>query len=401
FSIEAYTLLGVGLAIIVLRLYTRITTVGIQRLQPDDYLMVLAAIVYSAETVLAYGVGTYWHGLANNAMTDEQRRLLDPSSEEYMMRVNGSKFQVAGWSTYTFLLWILKASMCTFYIRLTDGLDFRRRIYFGFGLIAITWLALLLTILFGCFPLQKNWQIYPNPGNLCQPAISRIDIFVTVVLNVSTDIYLMSIPLPMLWHSSLRPWKKAGLMVLFSGGIFVTMAGILRCVLIITDPVHGAEQAGSWAVRETFVAVVTSNLPMVVPLVNRWIRPMFWHIKSFTSQVGNMSGITRSANPMPGAFRLEDKNPRRGMGPRSVNPLTNTSFDGSEDRIVHHKDQSQITDRSAISNQTDLEAGRILGPGGILKQTSVHISESRNSRTTFPSDDGFLDIGDYYLTGQS
>ncbi|KAK3323827.1 hypothetical protein B0T19DRAFT_443294 [Cercophora scortea] len=402
FSVEAYTLLGVGLAIIALRLYTRITTVGFGRLQADDYLMVLAAIVYSAETFLAYGVGTFWHGLANNAMTDEQRRLLDPSSDEYKMRVNGSKFQVAGWSTYTFLLWILKATMCTFFIRLTDGLDFRRRIYFGFGLIVATWLILLLTILFGCFPIQKNWQIYPNPGNFCQPAISRIDIFVTLVLNVSTDLYLMSIPLPMLWRSSLRPWKKAGLMVLFSGGIFVTMAGILRCVLIVTDPVDGAEQAGSWAVRETFVAVVTSNLPMVVPLVNRWIQPMFGHVKTFTSQVGHLSGMSRSADPMPGAFRLEDKSPRRGRRPRSVNPLTDISFDGSEDRMVHDRDGTHITDRGAISNQPDLEAGRGLGPGVILKQTSVHISETRrNSRTTFPSDDGFPDIGDYYLTEQS
>lgn len=69
--------------------------------------------------------------------------------------------------------------------------------------------------------------------DFCQPAISRIDIIVTVVLNVLTDIYLMSIPIPMLWTSSLRPLKKAGLMLLFSGGIFVTAAAILRCVLII------------------------------------------------------------------------------------------------------------------------------------------------------------------------
>lgn len=167
-------------------------------------------------------------------MTDEQRRLLDPASEEYRLRVNGSKTQVAGWSTYTFLLWIVKAAMCTFYLRLTDGLNFRTRIYVGFAMIVATWLAVLFSILFSCFPLEKNWQIYPDPGNFCQPAISRIDIFVTVVLNVVTDVYLLTIPIPMLWQSRLPPFKKAGLIVLFSGGIFVTMAGILRCVLIIT-----------------------------------------------------------------------------------------------------------------------------------------------------------------------
>lgn len=32
--------------------------------------------------------------------------------------------------------------------------------------------------------------------DLCQPAVSKIDIYVTVVLNVSTDMYLISIPAP-------------------------------------------------------------------------------------------------------------------------------------------------------------------------------------------------------------
>ncbi|KAL2176939.1 uncharacterized protein P884DRAFT_184018, partial [Thermothelomyces heterothallicus CBS 202.75] len=269
---EAFSLLGIGLFVIGLRLYVRISSAGLKHLHADDYLMMLAAVAYSVETYLAYSVGAFWKGLANNGMTDEQRYLLDLDSKEYQWRVNGSKTQLAGWSTYTFLLWVIKAAMCSFYLRLTEGLGFEKRIYAGFVLIFGTWLAVLLSILLGCQPFQKNWQIYPDPGNGCQPAISKVDIFVTVVLNVITDIYLMSIPLPLLWKSSLRPLKKAGLMLLFSGGIFVTAAGILRCVLIIADPINGAQKAGSWAVRETFVAVVTSNLPMISSLIARCFR---------------------------------------------------------------------------------------------------------------------------------
>ncbi|KAL2192432.1 hypothetical protein P885DRAFT_72988 [Corynascus similis CBS 632.67] len=274
---EAFSLLGIGLFVIGLRLYVRISSAGLKKLYVDDYLMIVATVAYSVETYLAYSVGAFWKGLANNAMSDEQRFLLDPNSEEYRLRVNGSKTQVAGWSTYTFLLWVIKAAMCSFYLRLTDGLAFERRIYAGFVLIVVTWIAVFLSIILGCHPFEKNWQIYPDPGNACQPAISRIDIFVTVVLNVITDIYLMSIPIPMLWKSSLRPLKKAGLMLLFSGGIFVTAAGILRCVLIITDPINGAQKSGSWAVRETFVAVVTSNLPFISPLIARCFQPRNSH----------------------------------------------------------------------------------------------------------------------------
>ncbi|EEU39499.1 uncharacterized protein NECHADRAFT_25451, partial [Fusarium vanettenii 77-13-4] len=275
FTTEAFTLLGIGLGFIILRSYARISAVGFRRLEADDYLMVVAAIAYSIETALAYSVGAFWHGLANNGMTDEQRKALDPSSEEYRLRVNGSKTQIAGWSTYTFLLWVLKAAMCSFYLRLTEGLDnYRARIFIGFGLIFVTWVTVLLSILLGCQPFHKNWQIYPDPGNYCQPAISNIDIFVTVVLNAATDLYLLSIPVPMLWSARLPMPKKLGLIFLFSGGIFVTAAGILRCVLIVTNPLTGAQQAGSWAVRETFVAVVTTNLPMIFPFIRRQLSPI-------------------------------------------------------------------------------------------------------------------------------
>lgn len=190
FTIEAFTLLGVGLSILALRVYARINAVGIRGLEWDDHFMVLAAvkhlssahdwlrisdivdsqILYTAETTLAYSVGAYWYGLANNAMTDAQREALDPSSHEYMLRVNGSKTQVAGWAVYITLLWTLKAAMCTFYLRLTEGLEYRSRIYAGFVLIFLTWIIVLLSVLLGCRPLHNYWQINPDPGSKLCPA---------------------------------------------------------------------------------------------------------------------------------------------------------------------------------------------------------------------------------------
>lgn len=41
---EAFTLLGVGLLVIVLRIAARLSSKGIRGLQADDYLMVLAAV---------------------------------------------------------------------------------------------------------------------------------------------------------------------------------------------------------------------------------------------------------------------------------------------------------------------------------------------------------------------
>ncbi|OQE17960.1 hypothetical protein PENSTE_c019G01649 [Penicillium steckii] len=273
FNTEAFTLLAVAIVVIGLRTTARWIMVGPRNFQPDDYLMLLACVVYGLETGAAYMVGAWFMGLANNAMTDEQRRTLSPNSEEYRLRVGGSKVQVTGWSLYTLLLWLLKTCMAIFYSRLTAGLiNMRVRIHVAYVLIGVTYIATICSILFGCHPMHKNWQIYPNPGNYCQPAVSKIDIYVTVVLNVTTDIYLISIPAPMLFKARLRWREKLELLILFSGGLFVMMAGILRCVLILTAGANGAQQAGSWACRETFVAVIIGNIPMIYPLIRRVAR---------------------------------------------------------------------------------------------------------------------------------
>lgn len=81
--------------------------------------LTICQALYSAETTVAYYVGNPWKGLANSGMTPEQRAALDPKSEEYRLRVGGSKNQLVGWLVYTVLLWTLKTCMLIFYSRLT------------------------------------------------------------------------------------------------------------------------------------------------------------------------------------------------------------------------------------------------------------------------------------------
>ncbi|KAL3472245.1 hypothetical protein BJX99DRAFT_249789 [Aspergillus californicus] len=273
FETEAFTLLALAVTAIVLRVVARWTIAGPKNFQLDDYLMPLAGVVYGLETGAAYCVGAWWMGMANNSMTDAQRSALDPASREYALRVGGSKTQVLGWSLYTTLLWLLKGCMAVFYSRITAGLvNMKIRIQIAYVLIGATYVAVICSILFGCHPMQKNWQIYPDPGNYCQPAVSKIDVYVTVTLNVATDVYLISIPTPILFKARLPLREKLELLVLFSGGIFVMAAGILRCVLIVTAGANGAQQAGSWACRETFVAVIIGNAPMVYPFFRRVLK---------------------------------------------------------------------------------------------------------------------------------
>ena len=105
----------------------------------------------------------------------------------------------------------------------------RIRVRIGFALIFATYITTILSILAGCgASFKKNWQINPDPGSTisgpftpyilgrnadstltdhCQPAISHINLFVTLILNVLTDVYLLSIPIPvglLIWSNFSR-----------------------------------------------------------------------------------------------------------------------------------------------------------------------------------------------------
>ncbi|WAO86049.1 Hypothetical protein NCS54_00330400 [Fusarium falciforme] len=334
FAVEAFTLLSFGILIIGLRTYARVRQVGFCNFEADDYLMLLVILPYIIETTLAYTVSARFHGFTNSAMTDEERAALSPNSDEYKWRVGGSKIQVAGWAMYATVLWVIKSGLCAFYFRLTAGLPwYKTRIYIGFILIVATYIAVICSILFSCQPMHRFWQIYPDPGNLCEPASSKLYIFLTVTLNIATDIYLLIIPVSMLWGAQIPKVKKIGLVVLFSGGIFVMVAGLLRSILILRNPKTGPQEAASWAVRESFVAVVTSSLPMTWGWMRQKLRPLLGSLLS--------SGNRYKGGPEPGSIILGDHSDRttwrskHGASHKSAIGNDITIAGGSQDVFIH------------------------------------------------------------------
>ncbi|KAI1437289.1 hypothetical protein GGR50DRAFT_700273 [Xylaria sp. CBS 124048] len=413
FLTEDFALFAVGFIVTVTRTFARVKQVGFKGLQGDDYLVWVAMLIYAAETALAYSVGAVAMGLANNGMTDEQRRTLDPNSSEYhtrytkqtshplvrglslidavfFYRVTGCKIQLSGWSTYSALLWTLKASLLVFYIRLTAGLGrtYLRRIYIGFAILASTYLAATLNLFLGCRPFYKYWQIYPDPGDACQPAVSVRVVWVYASLNILSDLYLLSIPIPMLWHTTLALPKKLGLIVLFSGGIFIIVCALIRAVLIVEDPIGGAQVAGSWAVRETFVAVITTNLPMVFPLISQWIRPLLTSIarsmRSGTYEKSTDGKFRRSIATFGGGM-TGGRGGQRNL--RTANPLTGLTFTESEERMLS-QGQVKLQDLPSASSAQSPHSHSDGSSDGIRKEveiavTSVRSDEERQSPRTF------------------
>ncbi|KAM7215383.1 hypothetical protein V8F06_009244 [Rhypophila decipiens] len=355
-GIEAFVLMAVGIVFVVFRIFARIKLVGFKKLQADDYLMVLVGAVYPVCTGLAYLAAVAWEGLANNGLTQEQRRSLDPKSQEYRYRVNGSKGHVAGWQAYVFVLWAIKTAWFVFYQRLLltnqQGILLsRQHVYCGYLILAATYMAVVLTLLLSCHPLDKYWQIYPDPGPSCLLVTSKVNIITTLVLNGLTDVYIMAIPIPMILRAFFSPIKKISLVLLFSGGMYVTTAGVVRGVLMMGHPDEAGELSGTWALRELSVAMVMSNIPFVVPLVRRWWSGPAKELSKGRPPEAN--GVYRSTtNNMPAPTGTKRK--RTSM----AGPPVDVDIDDSD---LDPCDEQVEVARSLDHDDWDQEGGRSLG----------------------------------------
>ncbi|EAQ91896.1 hypothetical protein CHGG_00131 [Chaetomium globosum CBS 148.51] len=377
---ETFTLLSLVVAIILLRIVVRLRSVGLRGLHLDDYLMPLAGILCIIDFVAAIYVVIKANGLTNSYMTDEERAALSPDSEEYAHRVIGSKIQVFGWTLYAASLWCIKACVAIFYSRLTANLArLQIRVYIAYAFIGATWVLTTCLLLFGCWPMSKYWQINPDPG-ICQPTNSKLYVLSVLIPDVLTDIYLLSIPVPvchithslpvpsvadtnsdqLLWAVNISFKKKVSLIFLFSGVIFVIAAAIIRGVVILNSGPEGAVSGSEWAVREEFVSIAVSNLPI-----------LYSPIRSFCNKIG-LSALFSTHN-------TNNKTPFEGRtigggGGGSGYPLRKPNKDphgtvpawGSDEQILCENGIQNPARDIVVAREVavESEAGSVKGPPG-------------------------------------
>lgn len=174
----------------------------------------------------------------------------------------------------------------------------------------------------------------------------------------------------MLWKSRLKLIKKIAATVVFGAGLFVLVCAILKSVFVLVDPIDGAQLAGEWGNREAFVAVVTTNLPMIFHLLRSWLTRLF----------GTAFGSSEKTYKFPSGFQTigggaGESSSRKRRAQRTVHPISaNLTFSESEERIVDNVKMNDLEAFGAPSTRRDHS------PGGIVVSNQVEIThEDRNS----------------------
>ncbi|KAJ5253490.1 hypothetical protein N7505_012153 [Penicillium chrysogenum] len=245
-SAELFAEWAIGLVIIAVRLYAR-WKVGKGKFYWDDLCLVLATIFWTMHTVFLY-LCTDVYG--SNIGLNEKTAMEVPDSQVATLRT-GSIDAFVAWVSYVFMVWLFKGVLMFLYNRLTMGL-WQHRLTMAVGALCIcTFLASLFFHVFICHPVHKSWQIKPYAGDNC--TIRPLNYIVIETLSITTDIAVLTIPIPLIIAARIPISQKLLLCILFSSGIFVMIAGFLRAYYSVKD-ISELSTALGWASREALVS---------------------------------------------------------------------------------------------------------------------------------------------------
>ena len=181
-------------------------------------------------------------------------------------RVRGSKIVVASEQAMLNVIYAVKASMLVMYTRLTLGLATQRLVRYLACYTLAGYLASQVAFFAACVPFAGYWSV-PPVAEQCA-TLARYSV-VQAVFNISSDVAMLSVPLPLVLRTSMPARQKAVLGVIFGMGLFVVTAAVLTKVYNLGDVY--SEGYMLWYVREASVAVYVGNAPMVWPLLREWL----------------------------------------------------------------------------------------------------------------------------------
>ncbi|KAG7074668.1 Kinesin-like protein [Colletotrichum scovillei] len=228
-----------------------------------------------------------------------------------------------------------------FYRRLVAGQWVDKFIFPVMGLVGATATAMGLIIALTCRPLYLMWQIRPDPGENCVPQ-NKIYFYSIFVMNVTTDLCIIAIPIPVISLVRASIWRRIGVYFLFSLGIFIMIAATIRVVLIF-HPTGGFGPGAMWSIREDFIAIFVGQAPMVVPLFKRRVWAQFYHKYKFTPKSSQGSDGIELSDGISSNHNNDKKKPK---DPYSLTQLgfthvTNATLGTRNEATLVAKDSSE------------------------------------------------------------
>ncbi|KFX99791.1 hypothetical protein O988_03649 [Pseudogymnoascus sp. VKM F-3808] len=196
---------------------------------------------------------------------------------------------------------LTKTSILVFYLRILVAKFDKIVTKVTFGFVVAYYVASFLVLFLQCRPLEHYWKILiPNSVGTCID--ESIHMVTSAAFNVFLDIVIFLIPLRSLFALRIRTTQKIHLISLFSAGLLVVAAAVVRLVYIViimreTYDVSWYGYVGwLWAAIEVHVSIICACVPSCRAFFVAWNRSS----SKGGSKTGGTypSGAARSYNHM-------------------------------------------------------------------------------------------------------
>ena len=192
---------------------------------------------------LIQGSGTQWNGKTYGYCLSEKcggttQGLFSPIPSAVWC-LPYSKLIYAGNIPYLVLNSMIKTSVLLFYLRLfgTPGTrpGFRKLLFATQTLVVLWFLGSILPGIFRCHPIHDSWNLKllgdPDVRHDC---INDNTYYIsTSVFNVALDLWILLLPISIIWTLQLSARRKVGLSAIFLlGGLYVPCAPLVAAVCI-------------------------------------------------------------------------------------------------------------------------------------------------------------------------
>ncbi|KAK4695002.1 hypothetical protein P7C71_g2665, partial [Lecanoromycetidae sp. Uapishka_2] len=266
--------------------------------------------------------------------------------------------------TYKIAVALYKESILFLYLRIFLDPKFR---YMCYSLIVITGassIAFVIVTIFQCTPVAAFWDktiLKSTPGSHCFD--SEAFWFSYALINIFLDVIILLLPIREVLRLQL-PWReKAGLVAVFSLGVFVCATSIIRTTTLAsssrsTDVTWGYIPPTVWSVVEANTGTICACLPMLKGPLSSLFPRVFGTNHESSSSFGKGSG-----NSYPLASRSK-KSTRPDLG-ESQNSTDYHQWAMSDGRILNTKKQDYDGHYGAAigSGRRSEDRERIIRPG--------------------------------------
>ncbi|KAJ6442495.1 acetamidase [Purpureocillium lavendulum] len=378
---ESWTWYGLTWLVVVIRMVSQILLRGsVKKLKPDDGLMLFAM---ATDTVLIVCMNIISHTNSNLIDPNEPATL---TPEDIKQRVFGSKMVLVSEQMQILTIWTVKACLLLMYHRLTLSLKGNLIVKIVAGYVAVGFVVMeVLYLGVWCRPFSQYWAVPPdNPQ--CSAATNHL--ITNAVLNISSDLMIIMIPMPIFLQSRISLKKKIVLCTVFALGGFTILSAILNKYYSFSEPYGSAWTF--WYIRESSTAIIVANLPLTWTLFRR-----MFNLRSFNG--GSDYSKTRSGHPTstvrsqgqrrnPGRSYISAGEGRDGMhdlGPAESQEQINKDDDyGISLKIYQRRDVQVKSEPAAGTSGSKSESNESLPEGLTTTIKGGHRDSTRDVETS-------------------